>query len=83
MTRKGQITIPIGFRKELGLREGDVLEIKKSPGKNSELRILSTSNFENLMGVAASPKKYDKKAIEAAVTRERIREWVLKEERSR
>lgn len=83
ITRKGQITIPIKFRRQLDLNVGDILNITQAEGKKPELRIMPPSNFENLLGVARSPKKYNKKAIAAAVTRDRIRNWILKEERSK
>ena len=81
ITRKGQITIPVQFRRQLGLNEGDTLNVTQTDCKKPELRLTRSSNFENLLGVAKSPKKYNKKEIERVVTRERIRDWVLKEER--
>jgi AbrB family looped-hinge helix DNA binding protein len=76
MTRKGQITIPAGLRRELGLQQGDIVEVKRSSSKDKpELRILPTSNLENLMGIAKSAKKFNRQAVQEALEAERRRQW--------
>ena len=44
MTSKGQITFPVGIRRQMGLREGDVLEFTLEAGVTTVQRFAPDSN---------------------------------------
>ena len=44
ITSKGQITLPVGIRRQMGLREGDVLEFNVEAGVTTVQRFAPDSN---------------------------------------
>lgn len=44
ITSKGQITLPIGIRRSMGLREGDVVEFTREAGVTTVQRFAPDSN---------------------------------------
>lgn len=44
ITSKGQITLPVGIRRQMGLREGDVLEFNVEAGVATVQRFAPDSN---------------------------------------
>jgi AbrB family looped-hinge helix DNA binding protein len=53
ITRKGQITIPIEIRNELGLKEGDYLTVRNENG-----RIVAENSVDIARRLAGSLSKY-------------------------
>lgn len=63
VTQKGQVTIPIEFRKKLGLKKGSKVEFTQ---KNGEF-LMRRPDFISLRGSLKSTKKYNKKAARKAI----------------
>lgn len=50
VTSKGQVTIPLEIREKLGLRPGDVLEIRETPAGYVIKKHVSVSPFDRYVG---------------------------------
>ena len=50
ITSKGQVTIPVEIRRELGLRPGDILEIRESPAGYVLRKYSGASPFDRYVG---------------------------------
>lgn len=50
ITSKGQVTIPAELREKLGLRPGDVLEIRESPAGYTLHKHVAVSPFDRYVG---------------------------------
>ena len=55
LTSKGQITLPVEIRRDLGLRVGDRLEFVKNPQTGSYEMTRKTGSIMDLLGIV----KYD------------------------
>ena len=69
---KGQITLPSGIRKSLGIKEGDTLVIERSAG---EIVIKKGKTIQDYMGFLPKPAIPIEKIIEKA-TEEAVKERV-------
>lgn len=50
LTSKGQVTLPVEMRRKLGLRTGDVLEIRESPEGYLIQKHIPVSPFDRYVG---------------------------------
>ncbi len=56
VTSKGQITVPIEVRRQMGLRVGDQIVFTKVPGKGSYELSRKTRSIQSLIGMFKSSK---------------------------
>lgn len=76
---KGQVTIPIRFRKKLNIRTGTKIVFREKEG---QIVLDPVPDLLSMQGFFKTKKKYNKKEIEKAVNAYKIKEWKEKLERS-
>lgn len=59
VSEKGQITIPKRVRDSLGVRAGDVLELKEVDGSFVATKITQGRTFRSLVGLLNNPSSSD------------------------
>ena len=63
VTQKGQVTIPIEFRRKLGIEQKDRLSLSL---KGNDIVLTPLPTIRSLAGCLKSNKKFDKKKARAA-----------------
>jgi antitoxin PrlF len=84
ITSKGQITIPVEIRRQLGLKPGDRIDFV--PGPNGDVTIKTKKlPFERLRGILRDPtrKPLSVQDMDRAIARTLREKWRDKERRSR
>ncbi len=76
LTTKGQVTIPIEIREELGLHTGDKVEFIKNPATGKIELERKTASVMNLFGML----KYDGPPVSIEEMNEAVREHVVRED---
>lgn len=66
MTQKGQVTIPLQFRKQLGLVSGSRIRFIPHISDKQTILLSPVSDFLQLRGIIKSKKKYSKSAARKA-----------------
>ncbi|MBI4130826.1 AbrB/MazE/SpoVT family DNA-binding domain-containing protein [Candidatus Roizmanbacteria bacterium] len=79
VTQKGQITIPIHFRKKMNIRTGTKINFVEAGGR---IVLAPVPDLLMLRGFFKTNKKYNKKAIEKVVNAYKIKAWKEKLARS-
>lgn len=64
VTQKGQVTIPIDFRKKFGLQSGSKVYFEDT---GDVMTVRPAPDFFSFRGALKSNKKYDKKAMNEAI----------------
>lgn len=59
VSEKGQITIPKPLRVRLGLRKGQVLDVREDKGKLIMIKVTSPNPFEKYYGILQLGKSTD------------------------
>lgn len=67
VTQKGQVTIPVKFRKRLGLSRGKRVRFVDNPSNAQELILRPVKDFLALKGTFKTTKRYSKKAARKAI----------------
>lgn len=83
MTQKGQVTIPITIRKNLGLEPGDKVIFSQV---NRETRMKPVLDIDSLMGSVKSNRRFSQKLLraeDAAIGKYLAKEYLEKENRIR
>lgn len=62
VTQKGQVTIPVAYRRLLGISSKAKVRFFYEP-KTKELRMVPLTTISSLRGVFKTKKKYDKKKV--------------------
>lgn len=69
-TSKGQITIPVALRKELGIKTGTQISFRPGAAKGEVIMRVRTGSVKDLAGILPKPKKpVSLKQIQAAIAR--------------
>lgn len=63
VTQKGQVTIPIEFRRKLGLEANSKVKISM---RFNKVQLQPAVSLDDLFGILKSNKKFDKKKARAA-----------------
>jgi AbrB family looped-hinge helix DNA binding protein len=75
VTRKGQVTVPIEFRRQLGIQEGDSVEFTLEDGA-LRLRPTRSRVHESFQAVPPLPRALSWKEVERTAHEEHAREAV-------
>ncbi len=68
VTTKGQVTIPVQVRKNLGLEEGDALIFDVTSKDEARIRVVKRKRLTELYGILPATRSYTgKEAARAAV----------------
>lgn len=76
---KGQVTIPIHFRKKMNIRNGTKINFVEEGGR---IALDPVPDLLSFFGFIKTKKKYNKKEIEKVVDAYKIKEWKKKLARS-
>ena len=66
LTRKGQVTIPVGVRRELGLKPGDKVRFVRA-GKRVTIEAVVEPPLDSLFGVLKAPRGRGIADVDAAL----------------
>jgi antitoxin PrlF len=58
VTSKGQITIPAGVRRALGIDQGDDLQFEVTSERSAELRVVKRRRLSELYGALAATRPF-------------------------
>jgi antitoxin PrlF len=64
VSEKGQITIPKKLRDRLGLRPGQVLEVKEERGRLVMTKLMAADAFDEVTGILKPQKPTDELLVE-------------------
>jgi len=81
VTQKGQVTIPISIRKNLGIKPGNKVVFSQ---ENGEARIKLTMSIDSLMGSVKSHRRFSQKLLReerAAAMKYVVEQYLAKEKR--
>lgn len=76
VTQKGQVTIPISIRKAIGVKPGQKVGFER---KKNQIILKPAVDFFSLRGSIKSKKPFDIKAMDKAVEKLVVAEYVKKE----
>jgi len=66
VTKKGQVTVPLKYRKRFGITENTKMEFYVDPDREDVLVVKPIRDFISFKGVFSSRKKYTKESARRA-----------------